>query len=77
MKVAARAVSYKVRCPSCLSVIEFQRDETRDYLHIGSLHFRGICCPVCERMICVASRQSAGSSDEFRDSVEAVYREEP
>lgn len=73
MKVVAKAVSYKVKCPSCLSVIEFQRDETRDYLHTGNLHFRGIRCPVCECMICVTSRQSAGSSDEFYDSVEAVY----
>lgn len=76
MKVVANASSYRVKCPSCLSIIEFQRHETRDCLHVGGLHFRGIECPVCKRTICVTSRQSAGAPDEFRDSIEAVYQEE-
>ena len=76
MKVVANASSYRVKCPSCLSTIEFQRHETRDCLHVGGLHFRGIECPVCKRTICVTSRQSAGAPDEFCDSVGAVYQEE-
>lgn len=56
MKVVARVISYRVRCPSCLSIIEFQRHETKEYLHIGDLHFRGVECPVCKRTVCVTSR---------------------
>ena len=76
MKVVARVISYRVKCPSCLSIIEFQRHETKEYLHIGDLHFRGVECPVCKRTVCVTSRQSSGAPDEFRDSVEAIYQEE-
>ena len=76
MKVIAKAISYKVKCPSCLSVIGFQRHEMKDYLHIRGLYFRGVECPVCKRTVCVTSRQSADAPDEFCDSVEVVYQEE-
>lgn len=75
MKVIAKAVSYRVKCPSCLSIIEFQKHETKDYLHVGNLHFRGVECPVCKRTVLI-SRQSSGASDDLYNSVEAVYQEE-
>ena len=75
MKVIAKAVSYRVKCPSCLSIIEFQKHETKDYLHVGNLHFRGVECPVCKRTVLI-SRQSSGAPDDFYNSVEAVYQEE-
>ena len=77
MKVVARAISYRVKCPSCLSIIEFQRHEAKEYLHVGDLHFQGVECPVCKRTVCVTSRQSSDAPDELRDSVEAIYQEEP
>lgn len=76
MKVIAKTISYRVKCPSCLSIIEFQKRETKDYLHVGNLHFRGVECPVCKRAV-LTSRQSSGASDDFYNSVEAVYQEEP
>ena len=76
MKVIAKAISYRVKCPSCLSIIEFQKHETKDYLHVGNLHFRGVECPVCKRTVLI-SRQSSGAPDDFCDSVEVVYQEEP
>ena len=75
MKVIAKAISYRVRCPSCLSIIEFQKHETKDYLHVGNLHFRGVECPVFKRTVLI-SRQSSGAPDDFYNSVEAVYQEE-
>ena len=75
MKVIAKAVSYRVKCPSCLSIIEFQKHETKDYLHVGNLHFRGVECPVCKRTVLI-SRQSSGAPDDFYNSVAAVYQEE-
>lgn len=77
MKVIAKTISYRVKCPSCLSIIEFQKHEAKDYLHVGKLHFRGVECPVCGYTVCVTSRQSSDALDEFRDSVEAIYQEEP
>ena len=74
MKVIAKAVSYRVKCPSCLSIIEFQKHETKDYLHVGNLHFRGVECPVCKRTV-LTSKQSSGAPDDFYNSVEAVYQE--
>ena len=76
MKVIAKTISYRVKCPSCLSIIEFQKHEIKDYLHVGNLHFRGVECPVCKRTV-LTSRQSSGASDDFYNSVEAVYQEEP
>ena len=75
MKVVAEASSYRVKCPQCLSIIEFQREDIHDYLHVGSLHFQGIKCPVCHNSICVASRESAGAPNQFEKCVEAVYKE--
>ena len=75
MKVIAKTISYRVKCPSCLSIIEFQKHEIKDYLHVGNLHFRGVECPVCKRTV-LTSRQSSGASDDFYNSVEAVYQEE-
>ena len=75
MKVIAKAVSYRVKCPSCLSIIEFQKHETKDCLHVGNLHFRGVECPVCKRTVLI-SRQSSGAPDDLYNSVEAVYKEE-
>lgn len=76
MKIVAKVNSYRVKCPSCLSIIEFQRHEAKDCLHVGDLHFRGVECPVCKCTVYVTSRQSADAPDEFRDSVEAIYQEE-
>ena len=75
MKVVAKAISYRVKCSSCLSIIEFQKHKTKDYLHVGNLHFRGVECPVCKRTVLI-SRQSSGAPDDFYNSVEAVYQEE-
>ena len=75
MKVIAKTISYRVKCPSCLSIIEFQKHEIKDYLHVGNLHFRGVECPVCKRTVLI-SRQSSGAPDDFYNSVEAVYQEE-
>lgn len=76
MKIVAKVNSYRIKCPSCLSIIEFQRHEAKDCLHVGRFHFRGIECPVCKRTVHVTSRQAPDAPDEFYDSVEAVYQEE-
>lgn len=75
MKVIAEAKSYRVKCPQCLSIIEFQREDIRDYLHLGSLHFQGVKCPVCCGSIFVASRGAAGATNQLKGCVEVTYKE--
>lgn len=75
MRVVAEVESYRVKCPYCLSVTEFQREDIHDHLHVGPLHFQGIKCSVCHNSICVASRDSAGAPNQLKECVEAVYKE--
>lgn len=75
MKVVAEASSYRATCPQCLSIVEFQRKDVQDYLHVGSLHFQGVECPVCHGSIYVASRGATGATNQFEKCVEVVYKE--
>lgn len=75
MKVVAEAKSYRVKCPCCLSIIEFQREDIQDCLHLGSLYFQWVKCPVCHDNIYVASRGAAGATNQFEKCVEAIYKE--
>ena len=75
MKVVAEANSYRVTCPQCLSIVEFQREDIRDCLRLGSLQFQGVKCPVCHDNTYVASRGATGATNQFEKCVEAVYKE--
>ena len=75
MRVVTEVKSYRATCPQCLSIIEFQREDIRDYLHLGSPHFQGVECPVCHNRVLVASRGATGATNRFKKCVEAVYKE--
>ena len=75
MRVVTKVKAYRATCPQCLSIIEFQREDLRDYLHLGSMYYQGVECPVCHNRLCVASRGATGATNQFKRCVEAIYKE--
>lgn len=51
MRVVERAKSYKITCPRCMSILEFELDDIHIYDEFSGYSKGNIYCPVCDESI--------------------------
>lgn len=76
MKVIKKAKSYKVTCPRCLSVLEFELNDVKlrdewSYASSGS-----VTCPVCKGAVIVGEYNTRSGVVEMHDKVTAYFEPE-
>lgn len=68
-----KAIAYETECPSCLSLIRFERHEIKMG---GCDNYGTITCPACRYEINVAYRTSLyGYEIELKERVRPIYEE--
>lgn len=77
MKVIKKAKSYKVTCPRCLSVLEFEFSDIEFREGLTSYAHGVVYCPVCHETIKVNKHQTGGAGGtEMNDNVTAYFEPE-
>lgn len=76
MKVIKKAKSYKVTCPRCLSVLEFELNEVKLRNEWSYTSSGGVTCPVCKGAVIVGEYRTGSGVVEMHDKVTAYYEDQ-